>query len=119
MVFFLLVVLLMSISIFAVADELKEISMFSSDPLPDYPGSTILGDIIRAETGVKLNREFLAGDLETRIGLMVASGDYPDMMYAAHYTQRVVDAGAYIPLEDLVEQYAPNIKKYYARHFDS
>lgn len=117
--FFLLVALVMSISVLAVADQLKEISMFSSDPLPDYPGSTILGDIIRKETGVKLNREFLAGDLETRIGLMVASGDYPDIMYAAHYTQRLIDAGAYIPLEDLIDQYAPNIKKYYARHMDA
>ncbi|MGB4006576.1 MAG: hypothetical protein WBK86_09335, partial [Halanaerobiales bacterium] len=39
-------------------------------------------------------------------------------MYAAHYTQRLVDAGAYIPLEDLIEEHAPNIKKYYAKFFD-
>jgi len=114
----LLLVLVMAIGSLVVAQEYKEFTLFSSDPLPDYPGSTILGDIIDKETGVKLKREFLVGDLETRLGLMIASGDYPDMMYAAHYTQRLVDAGAYIPLEDLIEEHAPNIKKYYAKFFD-
>ncbi|HLV10802.1 MAG TPA: extracellular solute-binding protein [Halanaerobiales bacterium] len=114
-----LIVLVVSVSSLTFATDLKEISLFSSDPLPDYPGSTILGEIIREETGVKLNREFLVGDLETRVGLMVASGDYPDMLYAAHYTQRLVDANALIPLEDLIEEHAPNIKKYYAGHMES
>jgi len=114
----LLLVLVMAFGALAVAQEYKEFTLFSSDPLPDYPGSTILGDIIDKETGVKLKREFLVGDLETRLGLMIASGDYPDMMYAAHYTQRLIDAGAYIPLEDLIEEHAPNIKKYYAKYLD-
>lgn len=115
----MLLVLVMVVSSFAIAEDLKEISMFHSDPLPDYPGSTILGDIIREETGVKLEREYLVGDLETRVGLMIASGDYPDILYAAHYTQRLVDAGALIPLEDLIEEHAPNIAKYYAGHMES
>ncbi|HLV09217.1 MAG TPA: extracellular solute-binding protein, partial [Halanaerobiales bacterium] len=117
--FLLLLVLLLSLSSIVAAQDLQEISVFIGDALQDYPGSTILGDIVREETGVKLNREYLVGDLETKIGLMIASGDYPDMIYAAHYTQRLVDANAFIPLEDLIEEHAPNIKKYYAGHMES
>jgi len=115
----MLLVLVMAASSIAMAAELKELSVFIGDALPDYPGSTIIGDIIREETGVKLNREYLVGDLETKVGLMIASGDYPDMIYAAHFTQNLVDAGAFIPLEDLIDKYAPNIKKYYAPHMEA
>lgn len=115
-VLLMLLVLVVAVSNLAMAAELKEISAFIGDALPDYPGSTIIGDIIRKETGVKLNREYLVGDLETKVGLMIASGEYPDMVFAAHFTNRLVDSGVFIPLEDLIEKYAPNIKKYYAKH---
>lgn len=98
------------------AEDLQEISVFIADALPDYPGSTIIGDIVRKETGIKLKREYLVGDLETKVGLMIASGEYPDMLVAAHFTDKFVDAGVLVPLEDLIDKYAPNIKKYYAGH---
>lgn len=116
----LLLVLVVTASSFVVAtedQELKELSVFISDSIPDYPSDgTILGKIIRKETGIKLKREYLVGDLETKVGLMIASGEYPDMLVAAHFTDKFVDAGVLIPLEDLIEKYAPNIKKYYAKH---
>ncbi|AZO96252.1 extracellular solute-binding protein [Halocella sp. SP3-1] len=115
----LLLVLVISISCTVMAGELKEFDVFISMALPDYPGSTIIGDIIREETGVKLNREYLVGDLETKVGLMIASGEYPDMLVGAHFTDKFVDADVLIPLEDLIEEHAPNIKKYYARHMRS
>ncbi|MEJ6950272.1 extracellular solute-binding protein [Natronospora cellulosivora (SeqCode)] len=114
-----LLVLLMLVSASAMADDLYEIDVFIADALPDYPGSTIIGDIIREESGVKLNREYLVGDLETRIGLMIASGDYPDMVYAAHFSSRLIDNDAFIPLQDLIAEHAPNIQKYYATHMEA
>lgn len=41
----------------AFAQQFKEFTVFTGEPLPDYPGSTIVGDIIERETGVKLIRE--------------------------------------------------------------
>lgn len=114
-----LLVLVMTVSSLAMAEELKELDVFISESLPDYPGSTIVGDIMREKTGVKLNREYLVGDLETKVGLMIASGEYPDMLVAAHFTDKFVDAGVLIPLNDLIDEHAPNIKKYYAKHLDS
>ena len=112
----LLIFVLASGTIFA--QNLKEFDVFTGEPLPDYPGSTIIGDIIRAETGVKLNREALVGDLETKVGLMIASGDYPDMVVAAHFTSLLKDAGALLPLNDLIEEHAPNLKRLYANHWE-
>ncbi|MFP4017341.1 MAG: extracellular solute-binding protein, partial [Halanaerobiales bacterium] len=113
----MLLALVMVVSSMAVASE--EISVFIGDARPDYPGDTVLGNIIREETGVKLDREYLVGDLETKVGLMIASGEYPDMVYAAHFTQRLVDNGVFIPLNDLIEEHAPNIQKYYDKHMVS
>jgi len=119
----LVLLLLMAITVAATsvmvsAQKTKTFTVFLSEPLPDYPGSTIIGDIIEKETGVKLQREYLVGDLETKVGLMIASGDLPDMLIAAHFTSLFKDAGMLIPLNDLVEKHAPNIKRLYARHWE-
>ena len=117
--FLMVMALVMLVGSAAIAEELKELSVYISDPLPDYPGDgTILGDIIREETGVKLDREYQVGGLETKVGLIIASGDYPDMIVAAHFTDKFVDNGALIPLNDLIEKHAPNIKKYYGPQMD-
>lgn len=111
-------VLLAATGALVTAQELKTFTVFMGEPLPDYPGSTIIGDIIRKETGVKLEREYLVGDLETKVGLMIASGEYPDMAIAAHFTSKLKDAGILIPLNDLIEKHAPNIKRLYAKHLE-
>lgn len=100
------------------AQGTKVFTVFLSEALPDYPGSTIVGDIIERETGVKLQREYLVGDLETKVGLMIASGELPDLLTAAHFTSLFKDAGMLIPLNDLVEKHAPNIKRLYAKHWE-
>lgn len=115
----MLVLSLAFTAVTAAQDDLKEMDVFISVSLPDYSGSSIVGDIIQEETGVKLNREYLVGDLEQKVGLMIASQDYPDMLVAAHFTDKFVEAGALIPLNDLIDEHAPNIKKYYSNHLES
>jgi len=115
----MLVLSLASTAVTAAQDDLKEFDVFISVSLPDYSGSSIVGDIIQEETGVKLNREYLVGDLEQKVGLMIASQAYPDMLVAAHFTDKFVEAGALIPLNDLIDEHAPNIKKYYSNHLES
>ncbi|MGG4146770.1 sugar ABC transporter substrate-binding protein [Paenibacillus algorifonticola] len=66
---------------------------------------------IKDELGATLNFEFLAGDSEQKLGVMIAGSDYPDVMTS---NTKLVTAGALIPLEDLIEQHAPNLKAHYA-----
>ncbi|WP_152657899.1 extracellular solute-binding protein [Oceanobacillus sp. CFH 90083] len=56
-----------------------------------------------------------ADGLEERRNLALASGDLPDVFYAANLpvsdVQRYGSQGTFIPLNDLIEEYAPNVKK--------
>ncbi|WP_379145590.1 sugar ABC transporter substrate-binding protein [Paenibacillus sp. sgz500992] len=70
---------------------------------------------IKEETGASFNFEFLAGDINQKLGVMIAGQDYPDMMTG---NTKLTAAGAYIPLEDLIEQYAPNLKAHYADYWN-
>ncbi|WP_110930758.1 extracellular solute-binding protein [Paenibacillus bouchesdurhonensis] len=70
---------------------------------------------IKDELGATLNFEFLAGDIDQKLGVMIAGSDYPDMMTG---NTKLTAAGAYIPLEDLIEEHAPNLKKHYADYWN-
>ena len=67
-------------------------------------------------TGITIEFEFLTGDLEQKMGIMIAGEDYPDAIFAE--AGRLISAGALVPLEeylpnypDLYEHYSPHLKK--------
>lgn len=62
-------------------------------------------------TGVTIDYEFLVGDLNQKVGVMLAGEDYPDAVFAD--AQKFIDAGAFIPLEDKIKKY-PNLEKLYS-----
>jgi len=68
---------------------------------------------IKELTGVTLNKEFAIGDPREKLSFMAASGEYTDFIYAVEYSNIVVDAGGFIKLDELIEEYGPNIKKLY------
>ncbi len=70
---------------------------------------------IQDDLGVKLDMEFLVGDLQQKLGVMIAGGEYPDLITA---DPKLVTAGAVIPLEDLIDKYGPNLKKHYAKYWN-
>ncbi|MDQ0194082.1 sugar ABC transporter substrate-binding protein [Paenibacillus wynnii] len=70
---------------------------------------------IKDELGATFNYEYLAGDLNQKLGVMIAGQDYPDVMTG---NTKLTAAGAYIPLEDLIEQHAPNLKAHYADYWN-
>lgn len=68
---------------------------------------------ITERTGVSLKIENAVGDAKQRISLMAASGDLPDMIFAKTYLNLLLDVNAVEKLDDLINQYGPNIKKLY------
>ncbi len=76
-------------------------------PLDNNPTLQLLKD----ELGVSFDVEFLVGDLDERIGIMIAGGDYPDLM---PFNQRVVDNGGARPLDDLIAK-NENLYNHYER----
>lgn len=57
----------------------------------------------------------MGGDLAEKKGLLFASNKYPDVFYKAGLTTQELEKygkqGILLPLNDLIDQYAPNLKK--------
>jgi len=80
---------------------------------------TELGQKFFEETGVSFQMEFLVGDLMERLGTMVAGGTYPDVVTPDHGIEMMLDASAFIPLNELLEEHGPNLLEVYGDNIDS
>lgn len=67
--------------------------------------------LIQDKLGVTFKWDIVVGNSTQKTGVLIASQDYPDIMSG---DTRLIDAEAYIPLEDLIQKYAPNLKKHYS-----
>lgn len=81
---------------------------------------TTLSDPVAKEimkrTGVTLELEQPTGDPSEKLNLMLGGNNYPDIVDIDRSTgiiDKYINAGALLPLDDLIDQYAPNIKKMY------
>ena len=64
-------------------------------------------------TGVTINFEFLVGDLNEKVGVMIAGEDYPDAIFCGDQNTKFIDAGAFIPLDTKIKNY-PKLNAHYA-----
>lgn len=92
-----------------------EVSVYIGEAQQQPTPDNKIYKLMREKLGVTFKFDFLAGDSKQKMGVMVAGGDYPDLMTG---NTTFIDAGAYIPLEDLIEKYAPNLKKHYAPYWN-
>ena len=90
------------------------LTMFTVDSSEDMPFDDDVAKKITELTGVtlKITHPVTAGDLQA-IPLMIASGEYPDLIYAKGDTGKLVDAGAIIKLDDYIEKKGKNLKALY------
>jgi len=79
---------------------------------------TTIGKILQEQTGVDWKMEFAVGDVATKSGVMIAGGEYPDVIVPEGEIEKLIDAEAFIPLNDLIEEHAPNIKRVYGDYMD-
>ncbi|CAM4388383.1 ABC transporter substrate-binding protein [Saccharibacillus endophyticus] len=95
-------------------------SFFGGDASPNWTGmQDAVGKVITEKTGVSLNAEFaVSGTDQQKIALMIASGEYPQIIFPKGETSKLVDAGAMVDLTDLIDKYAPNIKKIYGPYMN-
>lgn len=87
-------------------------TFYSADGQAD-PWTDPVALAITAATGVKLDTSYPLSSEEEDIALMIAEGNYPDLIFAKGSAGNLIDAGALIDLTDLIEEYGPNIKKMY------
>lgn len=103
-------------------DELSKVTFTyfnAAAPKKDVESkNTKIGGILEEQTGVNFKMEHIVGDINTKIGVMTASGEYPDVLVPDIAIDKILDAGAFIPLNDLIEEHAPNIKKLYGPYLE-
>lgn len=94
--------------------EIKTYTLFVNGSGVAEPWSTPVGKKIQEITGVNLNVELLVGsDTRQKAGVMIASGDYPDLISSGEATAEFVAANALIPMDEYIDKYGENIKKVY------
>ncbi|GHU98302.1 ABC transporter substrate-binding protein [Spirochaetia bacterium] len=88
-------------------------TFYNADAAEDYPFTDPIARRITELTGVTLAVDHpVAGDTQT-LSLMIASGVYPDLIYAKGDLSALIEADAVIPLDDLIEKRGKNLKKLY------
>lgn len=85
---------------------------YNADGVSD-PWTDPVAQKITEATGVTLQTEFPSDAGRDSVDLMIADGDYPDLIFAKNDVSSLVDAGALLDLTDLIDEYGPNIKKLY------
>lgn len=71
---------------------------------------------IMEKTGVTIQVENPSGDPLEKLNLMLTGKNYPDIVLmdrGNEIVNRYIEAGALISLNDLIDQYAPNVKEMY------
>jgi len=93
------------------ADPPITISVFQLENFPAPPRDNRMYKLIQDKLGVTFTWDIAVGNKDAKIGVMIASQDYPDILTID--SNKFIEAGALLPLEDLVEKYAPNLKRHY------
>jgi len=91
--------------------------MFNNESKPfDWNNNNPVARVLTAKTGVRFEMEYTEGNSEDTARLMLADRSYPDIIYTKGSQDEFIKAGAFIPLDNLIEQYGANIKKFYAEN---
>ncbi|KAB8136771.1 extracellular solute-binding protein [Gracilibacillus oryzae] len=90
--------------------------------LDDYE-ETLVFKTYAEKSGINVNfDEVPFGTLTEKRNLALASGDYPDVLYSARIPSADLynygKQGVFIPLNDLIEEYAPNFQAVMEKHPD-
>lgn len=94
------------------------LTFFNCDLTEDWDFTDDVAKKITELTGVTLEITHpVAGDTQA-IPLMIASGEYPDLIYAKGDTGKLIDAGAIIKLDDMIEEKGDNLKALYGDQLD-
>jgi len=93
-----------------------ELSVFTIQQQQVPPEDNKVYQWMEETFNVTFEWDIAIGEKDQKIGVMIASGEYPDLVEID--SPKFIDAGAVIPLEDLINEYAPTLKAHYARDWE-
>lgn len=68
---------------------------------------------LEEKSGLDIEIQFLAGELNTVVGSMIAGGTYPDIVFASDATKTFINAGAIRPMDEFLTDGGENLKSLY------
>lgn len=90
--------------------EVKRYSVFIGNTTDEPSKDNRILKSFRDELGYEFDFEYLDKGLEDRLDVMIATGDYPDLISG---NSRLIGAGALLPLEDYItEKDTPNLYRH-------
>ena len=93
--------------------EIKEFSAFFAVPGNEIDDGNVVQDLIADKIGAKCKETWLTGQTaDEAVGVMIAGGEYPDFIVGSTGHSQLLDAGAYVPIDEYWDNY-PNIKNFY------
>ena len=93
-------------------------TFYNADGLEDTWTDPV-AQTITEKTGVTLKMDYPADSNDSRIELMVATGEYPDFVFAKGSVSALIRNDALIDMSDLIDEYGPNIKKLYGDEYEN
>jgi len=88
-------------------------TLYNEDATEDMPFNDPVAQEITRRTGVTLKIDRPVGGDQQAIPIMIASGQFPDLIFAKGNLAMLIEAGAILPLDDLIERKGNYIKKLY------
>ena len=113
-----------------IVDEPLELTIqMNHRSYPIYEESWPVEQVARELTGIHLINDTVGANMRTAddtgrveaLNLMLATGSIPDIVGSSRirdFVNQFGPEGAFIPLNDLIEEHAPNIAAYYATRPD-
>jgi len=96
-----------------------EFTVFIGDPRQQPTEDNKIYKLIEEKLGVTFNFEFLVGDLDQKLGVLIAGGEYPDLLDSANSTEKSINAGVYIPIQDYITaEKTPNLWRQYGEYMN-
>lgn len=87
------------------------------------PGNPPVADnrmykLLKTELGVDFELEYLVGDLNQKVGVMIAGGQYPDVVTGGDAAMAMINADMLVPLEELIIKNAPRLYEHYKPYWN-
>ena len=92
------------------------ISVFSMANMRQPPADNKIYKWMEENLNVTFTWDILVGNKDQKIGVMIAGGDYPDILHVD--SKKFYEAGALIPLDELIDRFAPRLKTHYAEAWE-
>lgn len=96
------------------SNDVKEFTAFFAVEGAEINNDNEIQQKIADITGAKCKETWLTGQAaDEAVGMLIASGEYPDFIDGSTGTPQLVDAGALVPIDEYLDDY-PNIKNFWS-----